>query len=297
MGFIFVEKATKAQRRGTSLAARAERRFAPTLIQALRSLRDRTKVATVARAISEDNVEGVLEATRVSDVASIIEGFTAELPDAVESGAAQAARQLGLTSKATVRKQVFDMGRPLIARWLREHGAELVVQITDASRAGIRSILEDGVMRGRHPRRMAQDIKQVIGLHRRQVDAVIRRRLALEAEGVSPKRVKEITDRYAERLLEQRAQLIAKNEALVAVNRGRYELWQQLAEDGAIDPTMEQRWDTAEDEGVCTVCGPMNGQRRKLDEPFTAGTGGVVDHPPAHIGCRCVVGLTEPSDR
>jgi hypothetical protein len=294
MRVVFLRKTeTKTHKRGTSLAGRWERRFYPPLRNALLTLQNRIQIAPIARAIVEANVEQVIAAARVDNVRDIVAAFAAELPEAVRAGGEQAARELGITHKAVIRKQVFDLGRPHIAAWLYDHAGELLVQITDKSREAVRRVIEDGVLNGRHPTQMAKDVKKVVGLHRRQADAVLRRRKALEAAGVPATRVQEISDKYAERLLNQRARVIARNESLVAVNRGRYALWNQLVEDGALDAAQEQRWDTAADEGVCEICGPMNGQRRKLNEPFTTGTGGIVDHPPAHVQCLppgCVIG-------
>lgn len=44
-----------------------------------------------------------------------------------------------------------------------------------------------------------------------------------------------------------------------------------------------KQWNTAVDELVCPICGPLNGKVVKLGETF----GGFYDYPPAHPRCRC----------
>jgi hypothetical protein len=42
-------------------------------------------------------------------------------------------------------------------------------------------------------------------------------------------------------------------------------------------------WNTANDDLVCAICGPLNQQERPLDEPFDGG----IERPAAHPRCRC----------
>lgn len=45
----------------------------------------------------------------------------------------------------------------------------------------------------------------------------------------------------------------------------------------------EKIWRTSLDERVCPTCGPLEGERKLLNENFSIG----VDAPPAHVSCRC----------
>lgn len=48
-------------------------------------------------------------------------------------------------------------------------------------------------------------------------------------------------------------------------------------------------WYTMQDEFVCPICGPMEGETRPIDGPYTGAnvTGATVNGPPAHPKCRC----------
>lgn len=279
---------TKAAIPGTGTFVRVvvgvERRILRPLLSALLALQGGVSLAALARAAASEREEDVLEAARVERLDGIIASLADPLAIGVVEGGRYAARDFA-------GRVVLDMGRPKIAAWLRDHAAELVQQVGDTSREALRTVLQDGILRGRHPRRMAEDLRQVVGLHDRQAAAVARRRAHLLGQGIPEARVQEVTDRYAGQLLRQRVRLIAHNESMTAVSHGRHELWGQLQEEGGLEPDAQREWLTSGDEGVCEICGPMQGQRRGLREPYTTGDGGQVDHPPAHAGCRCTEAL------
>jgi SPP1 gp7 family putative phage head morphogenesis protein len=74
-----------------------------------------------------------------------------------------------------------------------------------------------------------------------------------------------------------RARRIALTEVTRAYAKGNREAWRAS---GVVE---RRRWATSADELVCPVCGPLAGQERALDEPFTP----EIDDPPAHVQCRC----------
>lgn len=75
----------------------------------------------------------------------------------------------------------------------------------------------------------------------------------------------------------ERAKRIAETEVTRAYAEGNMAAWQ------AAGIIQQRRWETAADERVCPVCGPLQGQERGLNEPFDGG----IMNPPAHPRCRC----------
>ena len=73
-----------------------------------------------------------------------------------------------------------------------------------------------------------------------------------------------------------RSELIAATEVTRAFHEGNVAAWEQS---GVVQ---RERWETANDELVCEVCGPLDGEEVELGGSFP---GGVT--PPAHPGCRC----------
>lgn len=76
-----------------------------------------------------------------------------------------------------------------------------------------------------------------------------------------------------------RAEIIGVTETTRAYAEGNRRAWK---ESGVIQ---KREWQTANDELVCPICGPLSGKVVGLDEPFPGG----IDGPPAHPRCRCWV--------
>jgi nucleotide-binding universal stress UspA family protein len=90
----------------------------------------------------------------------------------------------------------------------------------------------------------------------------------------------QLRDELAPLFNEARAQRIAVTETTRAYAEGTRLVQEQLARAGIV---MEQVWNTAMDELVCSICAPNNGKRKSA--------GWTVDGVPAHPNCRCWVTL------
>jgi SPP1 gp7 family putative phage head morphogenesis protein len=76
-----------------------------------------------------------------------------------------------------------------------------------------------------------------------------------------------------------RAQSIAMTETTRLYAKANVAAWK---ESGVVTG---KRWATANDEIVCPICGPLEGETVGLDAMFSDGS----EHPPAHVNCRCAV--------
>lgn len=267
-------------------------------------------------AVPTDDLASVLHAAKDAEIFELIDakamkgvfvGMNDMLVRGTAAGAKGAADEVG-------RVAVLDAARPRISKWLKEHSAELVKQLNDTSRGAVRAIVRAGVESGRHPKKLAEDVRSVIGLTEQQATAVARRRAYLlsgDAQwkpgevvdplddrprswpartGMTPERANQLADKYADQLLTQRAENIARTESLTAVNHGRVALWDQLVSDGAMKG--QQEWDASGDRAVCEkICRPMHGKRVPLGAEWELPDGATVIAPPGHPSCRCVVRL------
>lgn len=81
---------------------------------------------------------------------------------------------------------------------------------------------------------------------------------------------------------EKRASMIAVTETTRVFAKG-----QRLAADEVKkefpDVQITKTWFTNNDDRVCDICGPLDGQEVPMDEPFSSGD----MEPPAHVNCRC----------
>lgn len=79
-----------------------------------------------------------------------------------------------------------------------------------------------------------------------------------------------------------RAAMIAVTETTRAYASGQIEAAKQLQAKYP-DFTVIKTWETNNDDRVCDICGPNQGQEIGLDEAFSSGD----TEPPAHVNCRC----------
>ena len=198
-------------------------------------------------------------------------------------------------------------------------------EFTDGQRDATRLALVDGIERGLNPIAQARNFRASVGLTAKQQEAVINyRRLLVRAgegdsaaltrqlrdrrfdrtvrravaarEPLSQAQIDRMVDRYRERYIKYRAEVIGRTEALRAVHAGNDEAYRQAIDGGAIARAEIQRtWVTARDERVRPTHRAAGGQVRGLDEPFIVG-GAQLRYPgdpraPARetVQCRCAL--------
>lgn len=220
------------------------------------------------------------------------------------SGASDAIITIGAPKVKSIF--VFDPMEDAVIRWIREHGAEWVVEISGETRKAISSLIEKAVLEGWSPDELGRAIRPLIGLTERQAQANLRYYQNMKEsllknnpgmrEATAAKRAREAAERYAKRQLRQRAHTIATTELAYAYNRGAYEGIKQAQAQGLIGKVVKV-WSTAADEQICEICGGLNGSEVGLDDDFEF-SGKVLFAgqnmlPPAHPRCRCAVEYKE----
>lgn len=88
-----------------------------------------------------------------------------------------------------------------------------------------------------------------------------------------------IVGRYADRLLQTHAQMIARTEALESFSAGRDRVYEQLVERGLPREAIVKDWETRRDEKVRNSHAGMQGQTRALGEPFSTNSGALLRYP------------------
>lgn len=166
--------------------------------------------------------------------------------------------------------------------------ADLVTGIDTETRQAIREIIRRGAAGELDIDAQVKLLRQIIGLNVPGANAAMNYRLAREAEGLAAERVDELSQRYVERAIRQRAEMIARTETIRAANIGQQELWQQALEGGYIDRTALQVWVASPD--ACDDCVDLDEQVAELGQPFDGPEGPILG-PPAHPNCRCALSL------
>lgn len=201
-----------------------------------------------------------------------------------------------LAKAATLRGR-FNLRNPFSEDFVRRRGAELVTAITERARQQIRDAVEAGFTEGRTVDQTARTIRSTIGLDPRLSRAVETHMTSLIEAGSPDEVIERSSLRYANQLLNYRAELIARTETIAASNQGVMDSWRQAQQEGLIQPGMKKRWIHAKGSlRTCPICDELGSSDPiPLDEEFSSALSGEsYARPPAHPACRCTMGLVRP---
>ncbi len=269
-----------------------EIRISRDLLTAMLRVQARLPLSTVERALIAGNLDHVVRLVGLEPVVNALYETQSTL-GALRQDAWNAA--LGGLPGRVLRSPLvevsfgaFEGQRPDLVDALRRMSLSRVTAMTDETRGAVRDALQRAILNGTPPREVARQIRDLVGLNRRQVAAVQRFRARLEREGRDPAQVNRMTARYARQQLTLRAESIARTETFRVLNEAKRLQWERLVREGVIRSADWLRvWVTAKDERVCPICRPLNRVTAVIGAPYRHADD-VFDGPPAHPRCRCV---------
>ncbi len=176
-------------------------------------------------------------------------------------------------------------GVPHSDEFIRATAADLVVRVSREQRLAIREALMARYTNERRPETLVRDLRNVVGLDPRRARAL--RSFEDKLREDKARDVGAQVERYRERLLQNRAETIARTESVAVENQARFEAWDIAADAGQIPADAEQEWVSSND--ACPVCDELDGVRVPIGEAFPSSHGPVL--PPAHPNCMCVLTL------
>lgn len=294
----------------TNLRHRSARLFHAQLAGAFRELRQKINMGRLMRALRTGSAEAVLAELPIDEVlAARLRGQVARVFLRVYQAAGDAAT--AKVKASLVRKEVdlsvkvdshlFDVLNPRGLEFLQRHGAELVTQVAEQTKAAIRAILVEGTFTGLSVVQQARQLRGTVGLTAQHMVAVERLRAELDllaALGeLTAARAARLVAAKARDLLTWRTLTIARTEASFAASAAQQESWKQAADEDLFDATeATQVWLTADESGAdddipCDICEPMRNQEVPFGGMFTTGKGELVAGPPVHPNCMCDVVL------
>lgn len=242
--------------------------------------------------VSLEQLEAALRMRSVDAVQQAIPWEGAEqamgvtLPNAITDLAAASARTAERLLPGSLTA-TFDLTNPLSVVTARDHGAELVTQISEETQRAIRNIIARAIQEGHPPRTAAREIRGTIGLNERQEAAI-----AKMQEGGASDRTLTVA---RGRMIRERAEMIAHTETLWSANEGQRMLWRQMAESRLIEPgTAKQEWICTPDDKLCELCAPLDGKTWAIGTQIQTAIG-LVDGPILHPRCRCTAALVVDS--
>lgn len=238
-------------------------------------------------------METALQAGRINDLGQTFR------PSAEST--TQASYLRGAREGASVLRNVgirigFDSVNPHAAQYARTQSSALITQINDSQREAVRNLIESSVSSGRTVQDIARDIRTVVGLRDDQVRALqtYRERVTVRGKLTVDQIEKKVT-RYANALLKQRGDLIARTEVLSSANAGQLQLWKQAKQDGMLDQSWGKEWITTQDELLCPVCESLDGIIIRFDAIFQSpdDPSETAMYPPIHPNCRCTLAVAK----
>lgn len=203
----------------------------------------------------------------------------------------------------------FTLTNPYAIRAAQAQAGRLVSDISESTRRVINRTIIQALEGELTPQAAASVISRTIGLDARRAQAVVKFANNLDPE-LSDKRFQAAIDRYANRMLMDRAETIARTEIMEASNSGLEEQWREAIRTGLLDgSTASKVWVVTDDDRLCDECLGMDGQEVPVVNMFKyqyldsstdvsdieddAGAPGseISVSPPLHPRCRCTMVL------
>lgn len=262
-----------------------------TLIQALK---DDTALAPLERALAASDAV----AAEAAIPWTLFETASAPMTDLLRSALGTAgqieATALGTDLGVTIS---WNLANADAVAYAEAQAADLITNISASSRQAIRALIEEGLQEGTSAKVLAQEIKANLGLTEAQLRSLDKLRSQLEAQGIDERTIAERLAAMRDKLLTQRATVIARHELLTALNHGNLAAWKQGVAQGHLDRAQWRKvWLVTEDERLCpTICEGVDtadaNSDVRIDSRFILGDGREVETAPGHVMCRCIVSL------
>lgn len=181
----------------------------------------------------------------------------------------------------------YDLTNPRVVDYLQARTGALISGVTDDFQVSVQQMVAGRLGGTTDTQGLARDIgrelRGSIGLD--PVSAG-----ALRNAAASGKFVGKDLDAYEQRLLDRRAENIARTETAYATNAGQMAVWESAKEQGLLEEGASKVWIC--DARPCEDCAPMDGLMVGLDEEFLAPSGVRVLNPPLHPRCRCAISMS-----
>jgi SPP1 gp7 family putative phage head morphogenesis protein len=322
---ILVRKATVPDDPLSEAAGRMEPTVRQAFLDAVNSVRDQLTLDQIAAALEKGDANRVMDLLGIEDklnaafngagLAASVTNVREALQQTFAAGAKAAME--AMPSKVSL-DMAFNLLNPEAVRFLDNYTFDLIRQISDETRNSIQATIVRAFKEGGSPYEQARQIKTVIGLTGSQEAAITNYRNALQSgtsadlrnalsralrdgrydrtllsalrnqTGLNQAQIDKMVERYRQRYLQYRAQMIARTETIRASGKGQRELWRQAVEQGLMSPDTQRRWNISGDDRTCDVCEGLDGEQAGLNEEFAPG---ILDPPDPHPTCRCNLSL------
>ena len=278
--------------------------------------------------VSEEDVLTAFKYNGIQGLADLAERTGGEIANRVTPILTNAWQESGrltlslLPAGAVAGGVVFDSLPVWAVSSAEAHRARFVSEAAETARQAVTEAVTANIVAGNNPRKTARDFRSAIGLTARQERAVRNYRSylenldmqALERElrdhrsdnfvlrhimdrtPLEEEYIDGLVERYRQRSLKWRSEMIARVESMRAVHMGEYDSLYAAWAQGKIDPNLRRFWVTAMDERVRMShrrIPMMNRMGVAINQPFETPLGPLrypldPDGTPANVvHCRC----------
>lgn len=258
---------TDPESRILGLIGKAEPRLRDALLNAVYAARTELSLNEIVKLLEAGLFDEAIDRAATVGAISLAEEYAAVYTATGQAGAKFLTDAIGVVVG-------FDQVNHRAVQYMQSERLRFIQDFTSEQRRATRDALTDGIRRGLNPKDQARNFRNSIGLTQRQqaavinyrnllsegssealtrqlrdrrFDSTIRRSIATK-DPLTTTQIKRMTDRYGERYLKYRAEVIGRTEALRAVHAGNDELYHQAVEQGHFGAhQVERTWNTSRD--------------------------------------------------
>lgn len=161
------------------LAAKFEPDLQAAILEALAKQRGEVDLDALVQAMDSGDANAVTGLLNLDEYSIAAGPVGKELAAATIAGAALSAS--GIAVPITEVRFTFNELNPAIVNFMQRYQLGLIRQINENTKAGVKQVLNDALIRGTNPKQAAVDVQQIIGLTDKQAQAVINFRRQLQA--------------------------------------------------------------------------------------------------------------------
>ena len=222
---------------------------------------------------------------------AVTEPVEGAITDAVQGVHDVMLRQMPANVQASLN---YDTSNPRIRDYIGQRTGNLITTSEDGMMEAVRAMTHGALSKGMNVEQSAALIRDSIGLNAPQARALANFKAGQMAAGHAQDVVDQRVAAYSERLLDQRANMIARTEVRNAQNAGQLDVWRQGVEDELLPAESKKVWQV--DGNPCEEwCEQMDGEAVPLNDRWevksTKGNGTrYVDVPSEiHPHCMCIM--------
>lgn len=186
-----------------------------------------------------------------------------------------------------IRLRGFNRPAIRAAAIAEEWAAQMIVEISKATEATIRTLIAQSLRKGISAYDTARLVRGLVGLTPQQAQAVLSYRERLEESGLLVETLERKVERYADKLLTDRGESIARTEIMDGLNQAQEQGWLEAQAKGLLSENATKV--VILSLGACQVC-----QGIAEEGPVPIGQSFSIEGPPFHTRCECTIAIETP---